>query len=243
MAATDSITGQSLDFSASPNSAVYAQNALGADQAYQTAMQNINARRTNMYTQAGFSPDGTSVDGTNLTGGYQQMMRAQGQGIENAHESALSRGIGAGGIAAQPGSDLRYGFGVQQKNFADNLTNNNAAFDAEGMTQQQNLWNTILQLQMQSISDARAAGTTGAGATTSSSGGGSGSKPGAAPPPGYGPIGSTVASSAGPGTYDVGGVQIKPPSSPVLQAAAALIARARPGGTSSNRRQGVYSIH
>lgn len=184
MAATDAITGQSLDFGASPNGSIYAQQAAGAHEAWQQAVQNIETRRANMYGQAGFkqNPDGTyGVDGGNLTGGYQQMERRQGQQIEAAHEGALSRNIGGEGIAAQPGSNIRYANGVEQANFANTLTNNNASLDTEGVNAKQSLWNTILGLQLSSIADARNAGTTGVGATTSSDGGGGGSTGGGSP--------------------------------------------------------------
>lgn len=163
-----------MDFSGSPNAGVYAEDANNALDAYNTAVNNVAAQRSQLYNQEGFNPDG-SVDGTNLTGGYQQLQRSEGQALEAQHETDAARGIGSAGIAAQNGTNLRYSNGVDQANFANTFLNNNATLTGQQTSAYNTYQQALLNLQLQAIADADA--DQNYPGSTSSSGDGGGSSP------------------------------------------------------------------
>lgn len=160
---TGALNGASLDFSGSPNAPVYAKDAAGALDAYNTALANTATKRQSLYNQAGFKTQtdaqgnivNYSVDGLNPTGQYQQLQRKEGQQLESQHEVDASRGIGGAGIAGQGTSNLRFANGVEQANFANAFQGQNAGLtdlNSQAFGQYQS---TLLQLQLQSIADAR----------------------------------------------------------------------------------------
>lgn len=220
-----------LDFSGSPNAGIYAEQAAQANEAYQQALSNVAAKRSQFYNETGFNvknnPDGSiasyGVDGKNLTGQYQQMERAQGRQLEGQHEADMARHIGGAGIGAQNLSALRYGNGVAQASFANNFLGNNDQFVQEQAQAGSNLQNTLLQLQLQAISDARA------GQTFPGSGDGTGGD------------GSGTGGDGSPSTPTKGYI------SPVLRAAAtrpyAVKVKANKTGGSANKKQGIFAIH
>lgn len=162
-AGAGALDGSKLDFSGSPNAPVYMQDAAGALDAYNTALANTATKRQSLYNQEGFKTQtdaqgniiNYSVDGLNPTGQYQQLQRKEGQQLEAQHELDASRGIGGAGIGAQGTSNLRYADGVEQANFGNNfLAQDSGLVDANSQafgTYQ----NTLLNLQLQSIADAR----------------------------------------------------------------------------------------
>lgn len=161
--ASDPTTGMSLDFSGSPNASVYAEQAAGAQKAYNDALTNIAAKRSQLYNQTGFkvenNTDGTiknyAVDGLNATGQYQQLQKSEGMGLEAQHAADMARNIGMKGIGAQNTSNLRYADGVAQANFGNNFLTANQGLVDEQANAKGSLMNMLMQLQLQAIADAR----------------------------------------------------------------------------------------
>lgn len=162
-AGTGALNGAKMDFSGSTNAPVYMQDAAGALDAYNTALANTATKRQSLYNQEGFKTQtdaqgniiNYSVDGLNPTGAYQQLQRKEGQQLEAQHEVDASRGIGGNGIAQQNTSNLRYANGVEQANFGNNFLAQDSGLtdaNAQAFSQYQN---TLLNLQLQSIADAR----------------------------------------------------------------------------------------
>jgi hypothetical protein len=159
------LAAPTMDFSGSPNAGVYATNAAQAQQAYQAAQAALQAKRSRLNNQAGFSvvnnEDGSiksfSPDGFNPVGQYQQLQHSQGQALDAQHEQDASRGIGTSGIAAQGTSELRYNNAVGQADFGNAFQSANEGLMGEGTANFNTYQNSLLNLQMQAIADARAA--------------------------------------------------------------------------------------
>ena len=168
------LTAPTMDFTgAGANAPVYAQQALEAQKAWNQANTNLAYKKTQYQNTAGLNADG-SVNGTNLTGEYQQMQRAQGQQLGYQHEADMSRNIGAQGIGAQNTSDLRYQNAVAGQGFKNNVDSTNQDFLLGGQTNFNTYQSSLLNLQLQAIADAQAnqnfptlAGGTGSAASGS----------------------------------------------------------------------------
>lgn len=228
-----------LDFSGSPNAGVYAEQAAAANTAYQNALTNVATKRGQLYNAEGLkvtnNPDGSiasyGVDGHNLTGAYQQLQKSEGMQLEAQHEADMARHIGSAGIGAQNTSALRYQDGVQQANFVNNFLTQNQGLVDEQTQAGNDLSNTLLNLQLQAIADARAAqnypndGTSsGSSDDSSSSGGGSSS---AASNPGAALLARLAAATKGKGAL----------------APVAVKVAANKTGASANKKQGIFAIH
>lgn len=174
------LSAATMDFSGSTNAPVYAEQAVAANDAYNTAVDNVNAQRAQLYNTAGYNQDG-SVDGTNLTGGYQQLQRSEGQQLEAQHEADAARNIGGQGIGAQNDSNLRYANGVAQAGFANDFLNSNNTLNSTNTAAYNTYQNALMNLQLQAIADARTNQTFPTEPSAPAAGGGGNTAPALSP--------------------------------------------------------------
>lgn len=125
---------------APPNQGLYGEYQAHAVDAYNKAKIAIQQRRSGIFNQFGFNPDG-SVDGNNLTGGYQQMKHAQSQELQHAENQAQERHLGAHGLGAQVANAPRFQEDADAAAFAQNYLsqlqgNDESLSGAEGQYQQ-----------------------------------------------------------------------------------------------------------
>lgn len=142
-----------------------------------------------------------------------QLNRAHDLALKQLKASLAARGVlesGATGVGVgQENQNLQQGMSNAYQQLIDNLLGYQNDYAGAAGTARSNLENSLSAAYDRAIQMAQQMPGYG-----SSEPGGAVSAPavGSAPPPGYAPIGSTVAPSAAPNTYDVGGVQIKPPT-------------------------------
>lgn len=198
------LAAPTMDFSGSANAPVYAEDAAAAQDAYSQAQTTIAAKRGQIANQAGVTTDPsgaiTGIDGNNPTGQYQQMEKAQGMQLEASHEANAGRGIGSAGIAAQPDAALRYGNSVAGANFGNNLLNANQTLTDVGTSAFGTYQNALLNLQLQSIADARSTQNFPTAPNGDSGGGDAGGSSSQATGGGPGSTSGGIASSTGKAT-------------------------------------------
>lgn len=113
-----------------PNEQIYLGKQNLAQQAYQNALGQISAKRNKSYQSLGLSEQG-SVDPNSIYGKYQMLLRRQAMDLNAARDQAIGRGLGAGGLANQGESELRWMQGAENLGFQREASDVGAQYAAE----------------------------------------------------------------------------------------------------------------
>lgn len=113
-----------------PNEHIYLGKQNLAQQAYQNALGQIAAKRNKSYQSLGLSEQG-SVDPNSIYGKYQMLLRRQAMDLNSARDQAIGRGLGAGGLANQGESELRWMQGAENLGFQREASDVGAQYSAE----------------------------------------------------------------------------------------------------------------
>jgi hypothetical protein len=223
-----------------PGADIYAQAELAAKTGYQNAVARLNQQRGDTLQQFGYLGDVDPTNGTvgnlrvdpnNPYGTYQQLLRGSAQAGQAAHDNAAGRGIG-GGLAAQGETEAKYGFGQGSFQLGTGLQNSLHGYDSAQTQAQTDEQNQIMgsklsalqaALQAQLIASQNAAKASGSVSSDDSGDPGS-----------YDPYGSSQGLAPGT-TVNVG--TATPPTYGITYGPAAG------KRASSNKKQGVYTIH
>jgi hypothetical protein len=87
------------------NSSVYLNETNAANAAYEKAKAQLLANRNSLYHQYGLTDTG-AVDVNNPYGEYQSLLGTEGAALDSAHNDAIARGLGSGGLANQGEASL-----------------------------------------------------------------------------------------------------------------------------------------
>jgi hypothetical protein len=229
-----------------PGADVYGQAELAAKTGYQNAVTRYNQQRQNTLSQYGYQGDidptsgalaNVRVDPNNPFGQYQTLLRNSARESESAHDAAAGRGIG-GGLAQQGETAAKLDFGSGSFALGTNLQNTLSGYDVSQQGANTDMNNTIMSSRMQALQaalqqqliaaqNAQTEAIRNAGSSSGGGGGGSAlpySEP-SAPTPGIDKVGTANVNSPTPPTY---GITYGPTAGQ---------------RASSNKKQGVYTIH
>lgn len=129
-----------------PGTGTYLQQQAQATQAYESAKNDINYRRGQMYSQFGLLPNG-QVDANSQYGQYQQMLGGDAQALRGARDASQSRGLGDLGLGGRVMQSVRNAQGANHFGFQQTLLNNLHGFDMEGVGAQQKYAGDMLGAQ------------------------------------------------------------------------------------------------
>lgn len=145
-----------------PGVSSYGQTADAAKLAYQQAVSKIGLNRQNLLRQYGYQADfdpttgnyqNLRVDGNNLYGGLQQMLRSQSQDSMASQDNAIGRGL-HGGLAHQMESAGNYQHGAQDAQFGTQMVNDLSGQADDWRTAGENYNNALYEAQWQAAQQA-----------------------------------------------------------------------------------------